>query len=188
MKKLAFGFISLLVLSWLSLVCWGGWDNAHRIVAGPDNQSQFLRNYNPRSLVHKFQYDAGPHSSEGGKGFSSGIRSIRHNAEFVPRFIIVADRKQELLKALREDILIRLRSTGTKVVFARDEADGGFTYDYAAGDSVGSISVKAPVHEPEVHRQLQLGPGLDDISVDIALQETWTRPASETKWWMPAVE
>ena len=95
---------------------------------------------------------------------------------------------QELLNALREDILIRLRSTGTKVVFARDEADGGFTYDYAAGDSVGSISVKAPVHEPEVHRQLQLGPGLDDISVDIALQETWTRPASETKWWMPAVE
>lgn len=187
MKKLAFGFISLLGLSWLSLVCWGGWVNADRIVAGPDNQSQFLRSYNPTSVVTKFQYGAGSHSSEG-KGFSSGIRSIRHNAEFVPRFIMGADRKQELLNALREDILIRLRSTGTNVVFAHDEADGGFTYDYAAGDSVGSISVKAPVHDPGVHRQLQLVSGLDDISVDIALQETWTRPVSETKWWMAAVE
>jgi hypothetical protein len=187
MKKLAFGFISLLGLSWLSLACWGGWVNAHRIVAGPDNQSQFFRSYNPTSVVTKFQYDAGSSGSDG-KGFSAGIRSIRHHAEFMPRFIMSADRNQELLNALREDILIRLRSTGTKVVFAHDEADGGFTYDYAAGDSVGSISVKAPVHEPEVHRQLQLGPGLDDISVDIALQETWTRPASETKWWMPAVE
>ncbi len=187
MKKLAFGIIGLLGLCWLSLVCWGGWVNAHRIVAGTENQSQFLRSYNPTSVVTKFQYDAGSHSSEG-KGFRSGIRSIRHNAEFVPRFIMWSSRKQELLNALREDILLRLGSTGAKVVSAHDEADGGFTYNYAARNSTGAISVKAPVHDPGVHRHFQLAPGLDDISVDIALQETWTRPVSETKWWMAAVE
>jgi hypothetical protein len=186
MKKLALGF-SLLGLSWVSLVCLGGWVNAHRIVAGPENESRFFRGYSPTSVVTKFQYDEGSHSSEG-KGFGSGIRSIRHNAEFVPRFIMWANRKQELLNALREDVLIRLRTTGTNVVSAHDETDGGFTYNYASGDSIGSISVKAPVHDPGVHRQYQLEPGLDDISVDITLQETWTRPLSETKWWMAAVD
>ena len=187
MKKLAFGFICLLGLSWISLVCWGAWVNAHWIAAGPANQSLFLRSYNPTLIVKKFQYDEGFQIGQG-SGASSGIRSVRHTAEFVPGFIIWANRKQELLNALREDVLSRLRTTRTIILSAHDEADGGFTYNYAAGNSIGSISVKAPVHGSGVQRRYQLAPGLEDISVDIALQETWTRPANETKWWMAALD
>jgi hypothetical protein len=187
MKKLAFGFITLLGLAWVALVGWDRRINAHRIMAGPENQSQFFRSYNPTAVTAKFQYDEGFHSSEGNSA-DQGIRSIRHHAEFVPRFIMWTDRKRELLNALREDILLRLRTTGTSVVAIRDEGDGGFTYKYAADNSIGSISVHAPVHDPEVQRQFQLKTGLDDISVDIALEETWTRPASETKWWMAATD
>jgi hypothetical protein len=120
MKKLTFGFIALLALAWVALLGWDRWINAHRLIAAPENQSPFFRTYNPMPVALKFKYDEGSHNGEG-TGASRGIRSIHHHAEFVPRFIMRADRKQELLNALREDILLQFRITGTNVVAIHDE-------------------------------------------------------------------
>jgi hypothetical protein len=182
-KKRAFVFVSVLVLAWTIFIGWDRWVNAHRIVAGPENQSQFFTGYNPKPVVAKFQYDEGFHGGDG-NGASQGINSILHSKNFEPGFTMQADRKQELLNALREDILFRLRTTGMTVVASHDEEDGGFTYKYISGNSIGSISVLAPVHDSGVHRQYQLRAGLDDISFRINMEETWTRPASEHQWWM----
>jgi hypothetical protein len=152
--------ISVLVLAWMAFTGCHQWATAHWwIVNGPDNQSEFFKTY----------------------------RSIRHYAEFTPGFTMRVDRKQELLDALRNDILLRFRNTDTKIVASDNEADGGFTYKYVSGHSIGSISVQPPVHD-EVQRVTSLealfGPGLDDLRFKVALKETWTRPANETPWWM----
>ena len=74
----------------------------------------------------------------------------------------------------------RDRITGMIVVATHYEADGGFTYNYTSGNSVGSISVQAPSHQMTVRRYFVPG-GLNDVELKIALEETWTRPASETQ-------
>ena len=145
----------------------------------------------PQPVYTNFQYDEGWNGGHG-QGCSPGYRSIRHHAEFTPGFTIRVDRKQELLDALRNDILLQFRTTGTNVVATHNEPSGGFTYKYIAGNSSGSISVQPPAHDELLQRNTPLeasfGPGLDDIRFKIALEETWTRPASETPWWMAAVD
>ena len=186
MRKLSFGVIAVLILVGTALTGKARWTAAQIIGVGPENQTQFFKGYNPEPVYKKFQYDAEFHGGEG-KGAGAGVRSIQYHADFSPRFIMQTDRKQEFLTALREDILLRFRSTGTKVVASHDEADGGFTYEYAAGNNSGWISVHAPVHDSLIHRQYELAAGLDDIAIDIVLQETWRQPANESRWWMAAV-
>jgi hypothetical protein len=190
MKRRVLELISVLVLTWMAFVGLNGWITARWwIVGGPDNQSQFLRTYDPQPVYTNFEYIFGEHVAHG-QGWNPGLRSIQHHAEFTPGFTIRVDRKQELLDALRNDVLLQFRNTGTNVVATHNEPGGGFTYKYIAGNSSGSISVQPPVHD-EVQRNTPLealfGPGLDDIRFKIALEETWTRPPSETPWWMAMV-
>jgi hypothetical protein len=98
-----------------------------------------------------------------------------------------ANRERELMTALRENIVGWLRITGMNVVGTHDEADGGFTYKYTSGNSVGSISVQALEHLV-TQRRYPVPSGLDDVALKIALEETWTRPKDETSWWMAAVD
>jgi hypothetical protein len=154
---------------------------------GPGNETCLYRSYDPEQVIKQFRYE---HQSYGG-GHSNGavtlIKSIHHIQDFTPIFTVQANRERELLNALREDIVIRLRMTGMTVVATNDKADGGFTYKYTSENSNGSISVQAPVHQMTV-RSYPLPSGLDDVGLEIALEETWTRPASETQWWMSAVD
>jgi hypothetical protein len=75
------------------------------------------------------------------------IKSIKHNEDFTPAFTIRADRERELLDALREDIVLRLQVNETNVTAIHDAPDGGFTYKYSSGNSVGSISVQPLAHK-----------------------------------------
>ena len=163
------------------------WVNAHRIVAGPQNESAFYQSYDPEQVVSKFRYPGEGFGGGHGNGATQLIKHIRLTKDFSPRFTTQASRVQDLLNALRQDIMLRLRMTGTTVLGTHDDADGGFTYKYAFRNSVGSISVHAPVHEATA-RRYPVPNGLDDVHLYITLEETWTRPATETQWWMAAVE
>jgi hypothetical protein len=191
MKRLWF-WLSVLLVAWVALIALDKWIHARWwLVDGRDNQSKFFRTYDPQPVYAKYQYDAGWHGGHG-EGCGMGFRSIRHFADFTPGFTIRVDRKQELLDALRNDILLQFRNTGTNVVATHDQADGGFTYKYVAGNSIGSISVEPPVHDEGLKRNTPLealfGPGLDDIRFKVALEERWTRPAAETPWWMAMMD
>ena len=186
MKKLVLGLITVLLL-WTALLAWDRWVNAHRIVAGPENETMLYQGYDPEQVIKKFRYEGEGHGGGDGKGAVQLIKSIRQSREFTPRFTMQADRERELLNALRDDIMLRLRNTGMKVVATHDEADGAFTYKYVSGSSAGSISVQAPDHHVTV-RRYPVPSGLDDVNLKIALEESWTRPASETQWWMAALD
>ncbi len=187
MKRLVLGLISVLVLAWTALLGWDRWVNDHRIVAGPQNESPLYQSYDPEPVIKKFRYEGESYGGGHGNGASQLIKYIRHSQDFTPRFTMQANRERELLNALREDIMLRLRITGMTVVATHDEADGGFTYNYTSGNSVGSISVQAPGHQMTVRRYF-VPSGLDDVELKIALEETWTRPASESQWWMSAAD
>lgn len=187
MKKLALGLLIILVLAWTALLGWGRWVNAHRIVAGPKNETALYQSYDPEQVIKKFRYEGEGHDGGGAESALQLIKSIRHSREFTTRFTMRADQERGLLDALREDIMLRLRNTGMKVVADHDEADGGFTYKYVSGNSAGSISVQAPGHHMTV-RRYPVPSGLDDVDLKIALGETWTRPATETQWWMAALD
>lgn len=187
MKRLVPGLIGMLVLAWMALFGWDRWVNAHRIVAGPENESPIYQSYDPEPIIKQFRYEGEGYESGHGKGASQLITYIHHNQDFMRRFTMQADRERQLLSALREDILLRLRMTGMNVVAAHDETDGGFTYRYTFANSVGSISVQAPGRET-TERRYPVPSGLDDVELKIALGETWTRPARDSSWWMSAAD
>jgi hypothetical protein len=183
MKRFVLGPIGVFLLACTAAIGWYRWVNAHRTAAGPENETALFQSYDPEPVIKKFRYKGEGHDGGHGYGASQGIKSIRHNQDFTQRFTMQADQQSELMKALHQDVLGWLRATRTKVVSSQEESNGGFTYRYASGNSVGSISVKAPCPAP-VNRHMALPAGLEDVTVTIALEETWTRPASESSWWM----
>ena len=60
-----------------------------------------------------------------GNGATQLIKHIRLTKDFSPRFTMQASRVQDLLNALRQDIMLRLRMTGTTVLGTHDDADRG---------------------------------------------------------------
>ncbi|UWZ83265.1 hypothetical protein [Occallatibacter riparius] len=117
--------LSVLLVAWVALAGFDQWVHARWwLVDGPDNQSKFFRTYDPQPVYAKYQHDGGL-SVGHGQGCGPGFRSIQHFADFTPGFTIRVDRKQELLDALRNDILLQLRNTGTNVAATHDQADGG---------------------------------------------------------------
>ena len=111
MKRLVLAVISVLFLAWVALIGWDRWVNAHRIVAGPENQTAFYRSYDPEQVIKNFRYDE-RYGSGHGSGALQLIRSIKHSEDFTPAFTMSADRERALLDALREDIVQRLRING----------------------------------------------------------------------------
>jgi hypothetical protein len=85
------------------------------------------------------------------------------------------------LSCKREDVVSRLRFTNTTVVASHEGPNGGFTFNYVAGNNVGSISAEQSAND-SVWWNHVLARGYEDVTVKIALEETWTRPASETRW------
>ena len=187
MKKLALLLIGVLVLAWMTLAGIDGWIYSHRIQAGPTNETLLYQTYDPEPVIQRFR-DPGQYHGDGhGEGSLHLIKSIQHWQDFTPGFTMQTNLEQQLLDALHQDILLRLRATGTHMVSTRNEPNGGFTYQYTSGHSIGSISVQPPGHRLVV-RRYSLPKGLDDVGVKIVLKETWTRPPSETTWWMAAFD
>jgi hypothetical protein len=186
MSRIVLGVVGALVLAWTILAGSDSWVNAHRIAEGPENESSLYQSYDPEQVIKRFRYEHESYGSGHFNGASQLVKSIHHSQGFTPRFTMQANREGELLNALREDIMLRLRMPGTVVTAINNEADGGFTYKYVTDNGGGSISVQAPVHQMTV-RRYPIPSDLDDVELTITMEETWTRPRSETEWWMAAV-
>jgi hypothetical protein len=187
LRTSALVFVGICVLGWSAMFGCDRWINAHRIVAGPANESPLYQSYDPEQVLKKFRYEGEGYDGGHGKGAAQEIKHIEQWQDFTPRFTMQANREQDLLNALREDIMLRLKVTGMTVTANHDHVDGGFSYKYISRNSVVSISVQAPAHHI-AERRYPVQTGLDDVELKIALAETWTRPASETQWWMSAVD
>jgi hypothetical protein len=171
----------------LGIVGCDGYVSSCRLMPSSSNETSFFQSYDPEQVLKAFREPWG-YSSGHPNGSSNGIKSILHNQGFTPGFAMPVSRKQELLDALCEDVLLHLRYTGMTVVASYRESDGGLTYKYKSGSSVGKISVHPPYHDAYMRRNMALPSGLDDVRLNILIEETWTRPASETPWWMSMVD
>ncbi len=187
MSKRVLGLIGGLALAWIILFSWNSWVNTHRIIEDPGNESSLYRAYDPEPVIKQFRYEHVSYDKGHSQESSHLVKSIHHSQDFTSSFTMPANQERELLNALRKDIVLRLSAPGMIVVSTGEETDGGFMYKYMSQNSRGSISVKAPAHQPTM-RRYPVPRGLDDIGLKIALDETWTRPASETRWWMSAVD
>jgi hypothetical protein len=156
---------------------WGEWLKSHRIVPGPENQSSFLKSYDPEEVIKNFRNPPQGSGIRQNSGFTTDTKSVQHTAGFGFDFTIQSNRKPDLMTALHEDLLRRFAVTHTQVLGKSVESDGGFRYEYQSGNSVGSISVHPPL-PGIVHRNTPLPATLEDVMVDIQIEETWTRPAS----------
>lgn len=183
MSKVVFGIFGVMLLSWTAAFGWLSWANSHRIVPGSINESLLYRTYDPVPVFIQFRDEQKGHGEGGGSAAGRGIKSIHHSRDFDQMFAMQANRKQELLNALRQDILNRLHMPGTTVVVTDAQPNKGFTCEYISGNSHGSISVEVPA-PAEIVRHYPLPNGLEDVQVRIDLEETWTRPPNETQWWM----
>jgi hypothetical protein len=179
--------LGLCVVGYASIAAFGAWINAHRIGAGPDNQTRFLQSYDPEPVIRNFRDQRESYQNADGAGAESLIRSIHQTRNFQPGFTMQSDREPQLLIALRDDIVLRLRSSGASITATLDDADGGFTYQYSAPGSVGSITVRPPKYHAAT-RRYPVPTGLDDVYLQINLEETWIRPKSTTEWWMAMVD
>jgi hypothetical protein len=186
MSRLVFGVVGTLLLAWTVLVGSDSWVNAHRLAEGPENESSLYQSYDPEQVIKRFRYERESYGGLHSCGASHLVKSIHHSQGFTPKFTMQANREGELLNALREDIMLRLRMPGMTVTVINNEADGGFTYKYTTENGGGSISVQAPVHQMTV-RRYPVPSDVDDVELTIAMEEAWTRPGSETRWWMAAV-
>jgi hypothetical protein len=187
MSRLVLGVAGMLLLAWTVLVGSDSWVNAHRLVEAPENESSLYQSYDPEQVIKRFRYDGESYGGGHSKGASQLVKSIHHSQGFTPSFTMQANRERELLNALRDDIMLRLRMPGTTLTALNNEADGGFTYRYTTEHGGGRISVQAPVHHMTV-RRYPIPDDLDDVELTITMEETWTRPGSETAWWMAAVD
>ena len=177
-RVFAFGFLSLCLLALAALFIQGQWLNSHRIMPGPENQSSFLKGYDPEEVIKRFRVKGwGSGGGHGSGAASPGTQSIEQTADFEPWFPIESSRKIELMTALSDDVSCQLALAGARVLGKGGEPDGGFKYEYTSGNSVGSISVHPP-GPADIRRNLGLPGGLEDITLKIELKETWTRPAS----------
>ena len=185
--KQSFFFLCVLLLAFTGIVGCDGYVSSYRLMPSSSNETSFFQSYDPEQVLKAFREPWG-YSSGHENGSSNGIKSILHNQGFTPGLAMQVSRKQELLDAICEDVLLHLRYTGMTVVASYRESDGGLTYRYKSGSSVGKISVHPPYHDAYMRRNMALPSGLDDVRLDILIEETWTRPASETRWWMSMVD
>lgn len=176
-RAIVLGSAGLCLLVFAALVIQGQWAISHRIVPGPENQSAFLKSYNPEEVIQKFRYPGESFADGEPSGAGSDTTHVYHNAGYDGVFTIESSRKLELMAALNEDVLRQLALTDMRVVGKSMETDGGFRYDYASGNSVGSISVR-PLAQANVHRSRALPAAVEDVAWEIKLDETWTLPAA----------
>ena len=52
---LAISYICAYVLFFSALFVRGMWENSHRIAPGPENQSSFLKTYDPDGVIESFR-------------------------------------------------------------------------------------------------------------------------------------
>ena len=145
LRVFGFGFVSLCFLALAALFIWAEWANSHRIVPSPQNQSSFLKSYDPEEVIKKFRCPNEGFDSSHNSGAGSDTTSVRHTAGFVPGFTIQSSRKLDLMTALNEDVLRRFAFTNTRVLGKSVGSDGGVRYDYASGDSLAQYQF--------IHRQ-----------------------------------
>lgn len=164
--------IAALGLAIVCLIAWNEWTVLHMHYPSAENESAFLRVYDPEPLVQKFRAPHESYSESRSLGGAAGTKSVRHNAGFDEYFPMRMECKSALIAALSDDIAQRLRGSGAQVLRRYGTPSTGIHFDYQTAHTFGSVAIK-PLQPGKVVRNRPLCPGLEDVALDVAINEEW---------------
>jgi len=156
----------------VGLISYASWESAHMVYPSLENESAFLRAYDPKVVLMPFIYEMQGYTEPGGIGGGAGTRFVTHSAHFGEYFAIRVERKDSLMAAVNENIAQRLLVSGAQILNESGTSSSGFRFDYKTRNTLGSVSIR-PLSPGAVHRNMPLPDGLEDVSLDIEVREQW---------------
>lgn len=154
------------------LIAWNEWTVLHMHHPSAENESAFLRAYDPNSLVQKFMAPHESYSESRSVGGSAGTKSARHVASFGDSFPMRTECKNALIAALSDDVLEQLRHSGARILRSYGTPLSGIHFEYQTANTLGSVAIK-PLRKVTVARHRPLCPGIEDVALDVHIKEEW---------------
>ena len=180
------------LLGVLSLIAVEVWlvDGVFLTYPTPETQSQFFKSYSPEETMKPFIIPGHlqPRFESTDSRAGRGIATHRKNVEAI--FAVRADDRGDLVSAVFEDLLSRLKNTNARIVRLGGDASSGFDVEYASGKTRSRVMIEPPkiieaervVGHPVSHsgRLVQPPPlkeGELPVSVRVTIEEKWYRSA-----------
>ena len=163
---------AVLALPIVGVISYASWQSAHTVYPSLENESAFLRAYDPKVALMPFIYEMQGYTEPGGIGGGAGTRFVTHYAHFGEYFAIRVERKDSLMAAVNENVAQRLRVSGARILNESGTPSSGFHFDYETRNTLGSVAIQ-PLSPGAVHRNMPLPDGLEDVSLNIDIRERW---------------
>jgi hypothetical protein len=147
--------------------------NIHqRVSLGPDTQSAFLKNYNPRSLIERFACgNIVPSSFGPSHGASAGVGFVSHQSSFTAFIEIDEAHWVPLTQALAADVNKQLLLRGGERNGAGKDATSLFYYQ--DGRSIGSVSIPPLVPYDWITNNFDRHAGCTPVLVNVYIDEVF---------------
>jgi hypothetical protein len=151
-------------------VLWA-WQNSRRLKDTPETKSAFLTNYNPEHVIQPFlcTHSFGQGSRNGG---GADNNSVSHDVGFFWSFAMRSDKESDLMSELNDDVYDQLILNGARVLNRSGNLSTGFRYDYALGNTTGTVTIP-PIQSAPAHRATPLPSGVVDVLAKVDLKEQW---------------
>jgi hypothetical protein len=150
-------------------------DQARITYATPEMQSPFLRTYTLTPVLDRFRCIKYPSGTGDGSGAGAGYGFTTHEREFYDFFVMQSSERDTLMKALIESVSFQLNSTGARITAQTGSPEEGMQFRYIAGPTIGTVTIKPPSLQAQVRIPF-LRPDEMPVSVDIRIDEKWTKP------------
>jgi hypothetical protein len=150
--------------------------NRPLVYASPDNESAFLKSYNPEAVVKAFACKQVPFGWTSDMAASAGEGFAGHDGGFHGQFEIEAKDWTPLMAALTSDVPAQLARSGAKLLGGGGGPDAGSRFNYQEGKSLGVVIV-APLR---IRTERSADTGSISVAMDIYTNETWF-PALRTE-------
>ena len=151
------------------------WNHAHMYYATTENESAFLKSYEPIKVIERF--------CEPGQGLSyatdnsggAGHTSVTHGAEFDFYIVMKPEKWMPLMNGLRGDLEQQLTNSGAQILSEAGSPRDGFHFQYRIGNSFGSVAIlPLSLTSPStIHRNMPLPEGMLDVTARIQQGEEW---------------
>lgn len=150
------------------------WNAKHLLYPTPENESAFMKHYNPEHVISRFRSNES--FAQGNHGSSAaGWKYVSRTTGFDSVFVMCTEKSIPLMNALRQDVSEQLRENGAQILAQIGDSQNGFRFDYKSGHVIGSVTILPLIigTGSGVHRASPLPQGLVDVKAQIEETEKW---------------
>jgi len=171
-KKLA--FVILVVAGLLCSIL--AVRNLAYVYPTPENESAFLKNYSPDSVIEPFKCKDGWAQEMRTTSAGADLKFASHERVFEPRFVIKSKDWMPLMVALEQDMSSQLSLRGAEILSRSGDPREGYRIQYRADKSVGEVAI-APLTVTGAASAPGSRSSLPDdertVDLHITIQEKW---------------